>query len=193
MAIIKCPECGQDVSTYATTCPHCGYPLKEKLESNEKKQIVEEDDVVVAKMKGGGSFASSIVAFVFVDAIFVFGIIVGSIFSNQPALITFAGFLGLFLEALSIVGLISDIKKVSRLNKRENYLVTYNTKTDLVSFIDYDGNQQRIKVCDIIGIDGPTGFQITYMDNGSKKKTLTGFTCREDVLKAREILNKSKD
>lgn len=27
MALIKCPECNQDVSTFASACPHCGYPL----------------------------------------------------------------------------------------------------------------------------------------------------------------------
>lgn len=28
MALIKCPECGHDVSDQAITCPNCGYPLK---------------------------------------------------------------------------------------------------------------------------------------------------------------------
>ncbi|WP_313295197.1 zinc ribbon domain-containing protein [Diaphorobacter sp.] len=28
MALMKCPECGQNVSTQARTCPACGYPLK---------------------------------------------------------------------------------------------------------------------------------------------------------------------
>ena len=28
MALIKCPECGKDVSTSASSCPHCGYPLR---------------------------------------------------------------------------------------------------------------------------------------------------------------------
>ena len=27
MAIIKCPECGRDVSNKAEKCIHCGYPL----------------------------------------------------------------------------------------------------------------------------------------------------------------------
>ena len=27
MALIKCPECGKDVSDKATACIHCGYPL----------------------------------------------------------------------------------------------------------------------------------------------------------------------
>lgn len=27
MALVKCPECGKDVSDKANTCPNCGYPL----------------------------------------------------------------------------------------------------------------------------------------------------------------------
>lgn len=27
MALIKCPECGREVSDKAAACPHCGYPL----------------------------------------------------------------------------------------------------------------------------------------------------------------------
>jgi hypothetical protein len=27
MALIKCPECGKDVSTRAAACPNCGYPI----------------------------------------------------------------------------------------------------------------------------------------------------------------------
>ena len=30
MALIKCPECGKEVSTAAEACPHCGYPLKSR-------------------------------------------------------------------------------------------------------------------------------------------------------------------
>ena len=28
MALIKCPECGTDVSDAAAACPKCGHPLK---------------------------------------------------------------------------------------------------------------------------------------------------------------------
>lgn len=28
MALIKCPECGQEVSDTAKSCPHCGYKIK---------------------------------------------------------------------------------------------------------------------------------------------------------------------
>lgn len=33
MALIKCPECGNQISSFATACPHCGCPVeKEKAE-----------------------------------------------------------------------------------------------------------------------------------------------------------------
>ena len=31
MALFDCPECKQPVSTEAHTCPHCGFPIAEKL------------------------------------------------------------------------------------------------------------------------------------------------------------------
>ena len=30
MALIKCPECGKEISDTAMNCPNCGYELKEK-------------------------------------------------------------------------------------------------------------------------------------------------------------------
>ena len=33
MALIKCPECGENISDKANTCPHCGYTLKKKESS----------------------------------------------------------------------------------------------------------------------------------------------------------------
>lgn len=28
MALVKCPECGHEISDRAERCPHCGYPMK---------------------------------------------------------------------------------------------------------------------------------------------------------------------
>ena len=41
MSLIKCPECGKEVSDQASSCPNCGCPLKEeqKIETKEKKNI----------------------------------------------------------------------------------------------------------------------------------------------------------
>lgn len=31
MALIKCPECGKEVSSNAVACPHCGNPVPKKM------------------------------------------------------------------------------------------------------------------------------------------------------------------
>ena len=39
MALIKCPECGQEVSNLAPTCIHCGYPLNEEQTDMQSQQV----------------------------------------------------------------------------------------------------------------------------------------------------------
>jgi len=36
MALIKCPECGREVSTEAKTCPGCGFPVAQQLPAATK-------------------------------------------------------------------------------------------------------------------------------------------------------------
>lgn len=33
MALLPCPECGKQVSSVAYSCPFCGYPISEKLDT----------------------------------------------------------------------------------------------------------------------------------------------------------------
>ena len=43
MALIKCPECGKDVSDKAVACIHCGYPIEETLEQKSSVNTVTQD------------------------------------------------------------------------------------------------------------------------------------------------------
>lgn len=36
MALIKCPECGKDVSSGAESCPNCGHPISKKRKKKKK-------------------------------------------------------------------------------------------------------------------------------------------------------------
>lgn len=46
MALIKCPECNNQISELASSCPHCGFPLSKeivsKIKNDEQKRIEEE-------------------------------------------------------------------------------------------------------------------------------------------------------
>ena len=44
--LIKCPECGKEVSSEATSCPFCGYPIKQTIETkglSEYEKYTEEE------------------------------------------------------------------------------------------------------------------------------------------------------
>ena len=40
MSMIKCPECGKEISTKAKSCPNCGYPLSKKHSERQSKYYV---------------------------------------------------------------------------------------------------------------------------------------------------------
>lgn len=45
MALIKCPECGKEISDQATSCPNCGYPIQSlKMEDQTNGQTDERKD-----------------------------------------------------------------------------------------------------------------------------------------------------
>ena len=52
MALIKCPECGKEVSDTAPSCPNCGYAFN-KQEANETSN---------APMTGCGLIACIVIA-----------------------------------------------------------------------------------------------------------------------------------
>lgn len=43
MALIKCPECGKEISDKAPACPHCGYPMVQE-DFNVENNVPSEDD-----------------------------------------------------------------------------------------------------------------------------------------------------
>lgn len=40
MALLKCKECGKEVSSNAEKCVHCGFKLKEKKECSEVEKNI---------------------------------------------------------------------------------------------------------------------------------------------------------
>lgn len=50
MAMIKCPECGKDISDNACSCPSCGNPMKDYVVTNsEIEEIMKKERVHMAK------------------------------------------------------------------------------------------------------------------------------------------------
>ena len=50
MALIKCPECGKEISEKATACINCGYPTSAIIEQSiETKTVTLEDNFISKK------------------------------------------------------------------------------------------------------------------------------------------------
>lgn len=41
MALIRCPECHRDVSSKATACPNCAYPIARPSRNQRPAQVIE--------------------------------------------------------------------------------------------------------------------------------------------------------
>ena len=53
MALIKCPECGREISDQAVSCPHCGFPLS-KIKESEEERKKEEFQVIATRSNQRG-------------------------------------------------------------------------------------------------------------------------------------------
>ena len=50
--LIECPECKQQISTSATACPHCGYPLKKAKKPSHKRRRLPNGFGQISEIKG---------------------------------------------------------------------------------------------------------------------------------------------
>ena len=74
MALIKCPECGKDVSTEAEICPYCGYPIKKQDVSTRSENPTYYTGSAAPKKKKNGCLT----AFLIVLGVLLFLYAVGS-------------------------------------------------------------------------------------------------------------------
>lgn len=79
MALIKCPECGKEVSDQAASCPSCGHPLKQKENAQSQmqqngKQSNDRYRSQPVKKKGHGCLITVIIVVVFFAIV---GMIIG--------------------------------------------------------------------------------------------------------------------
>lgn len=53
MALIKCPECGKEISDKAGRCPHCGYPIDQRIDPDlevlQQNSIEEQQNKIIGQ------------------------------------------------------------------------------------------------------------------------------------------------
>lgn len=76
MALVTCPECKQEISSQANSCPHCGYVLNSG--GNEKQTRNRETKLgAIEKSTGTGVFMILVGIIGIIGGIFTLGLIIG--------------------------------------------------------------------------------------------------------------------
>ena len=67
MALIKCPECGKDVSDQAPACPNCGYILKPDSQVTKEDSFFQKNRITI--IITGAIIISVILILVYINSI----------------------------------------------------------------------------------------------------------------------------
>lgn len=140
MALIKCPECGKNVSSEAPACPHCGYPIKKKEIATEKSESAQNNNLYVLVPRRPYSIGPSIVfiIFGFLTSIIIVGIV------------------------LIVLG-INSIVELSQNNNNRRNCAYYDSSTKEVILVSYNGIVYKVSPYDIMDNYHPFGDASMYV------------------------------
>ncbi len=170
MALIKCPECGKEISDQAASCPNCGAPISRiggtKISPNQQKQNINSDTNYPKKNSGLG-IAALILSII--GCSFIIGAILAIIDLLRKdgkkktysivALIFCAVWFFIFILFSSLgVTENSTISKNAESNTEENYGkiedFSYELSGDSVILDKYNGNSEILEIKPSYQIDG---------------------------------------
>lgn len=153
MALIKCPECGKEISSEAEHCIHCGFPLKKKQVKEETKD--DNPDKMTGKFvvgyRGGpgGIIAIDIVGIIF-GVILTTGFIILAFTYGFMVFVSFIvlAILGFFLLFLPIYDFIYI--GINKANK--NDCVIYDADRKKLILYTTTGKRIEIKPTDYLDL-----------------------------------------
>ena len=188
MALIKCPECGKEISSEAKACPYCGYPInKEEIQKPSIKS--KKESFTVAYRGGPGAIVAAVVAVYILFFIFL-GLTIAMMLLS--AVEEFFIVIGLMMLIFDLIFLITAIVYTG-------YMVN-NKKLKYKNCIEYDGEKDKLVLCtlygEIIEIDVKDYIELkdnfftdnmllfTYRDvNGQAKKVKLGYCANRDDIR----------
>ena len=193
MALIKCPECGKEISDKAPACIHCGFPLP-KLEENKKTIFLK---------RSKATFFTPIAIFLVVDVIL--GVLIGffatQIAPNQNSDLVFLFSIGLviftFASFISVAGLVIAIVDRVKNNNRINInLMEYDKENNILICRNYKDETISVKPELVRYLDGNDKVYLYYFVEGekTKKKVFTlGFAESSEISEARAMIERIKE
>ena len=189
MALIKCPECGHEVSDKAVSCPNCGFPISHSSRPSNNHHLSENIQELCV-FNGTKSIATPIVATVFIEVII--GILLGIGFWTGGGFLVFAFIIGIVFEVMIPFLLVHDIKEISAINRMNGNCLYYDKETKHIFIMSENKNVIFIKpLSKIIQFDGPRTLVITYRgDNNARARFIGGVTYREKIIELRKLIGR---
>lgn len=183
--LIKCPECGNEISDTCESCPHCGFKFK-----NESNGVLENESFVARRSMRPGSIRG-VAIFDIAGGIFLgllgLGGIIGYILSSKSGvepdtsiMFLIMGIFFLLTMVLAIAGGVSVFIRADYNGKVKEDLITYTAGSDVFEAVDFKGRHKTIKVVDYYDIKcnmmTDNVFILSYKDeNGRIKKLQLGY------------------
>ena len=192
MALIRCPECGREISSRAKACPHCGFPMDDVIKPNEEEVIIE---TILERKKS--SIVASIFLFLFLELVFIAGFVFCVLVNvyNQE---TFQSLSGLFIVLMLLFGaasliaigglVVTIIDRAKNNNRLDKDLIKYDKEQKLLIFYSFKDVELKIDPSKVQHLDGNSKAFLYYIDDSKKKKTkmLTlGYSHKDDIQRAR--------
>ena len=191
MALIRCPECGREISSRAKACPHCGFPMDDVIKPNEEELVIEP---ILERKKS--SIMASVFLFIFLELLFLGAFIFCVVLSiYKPDY--FKSFVVLFIVLMLIFGsealiaiaglVVTIIDRAKNNNRLDKELIKYDKEQKLLIFYSFKDIELSIDPSKVQRIDGNSKVFLYYIDDSKKKtKMLTlGYSHKDDIQRAR--------
>ena len=183
MALIKCPECGRDVSDTCDACIHCGYRLRRSNIYRENKSDEPDgiSETIAERGEAGGMVAVCVINTVFgIICLVMFSIWISNGIENAlwwaQAIVFSVLALGLFYVAIGIYGFV----KISRAGRLVDPCVVFYKSAGIVEMTTLGGRKIRIPPTQIVsakaGFSTDFMFVVYYLDKSHvRQKANLGF------------------
>ena len=193
MALIRCPECGKQISSRAKACPHCGFPMDDVVKPNEEELVIEP---ILERKKS--SIVASVFLFLFLEIVFTGGFVF-CVLLNVFKPEFFQSLTGLFIvlmllfgaaSLIAIAGLVvTIIDRAKNNNRLDKELIKYDKEQKLLIFYSFKDIELKIEPSKVERLDGNFKVLLYYVDETAEKrkiKMLTlGYSHKDDIQRAR--------
>ena len=183
MALIKCPDCGKEVSDKAEVCINCGRPLKETKNPSVEKSILNKDAIIAQRLNA--HFSGPIFGLIVVGLTSL-GLLIATIvfFSKNSIFLAILFLISLLAFSSLFIPCIFAIVNRTKNNLVKQPGIVYKADIDSFEMCSFDGKTFLIERNSIRKASFSAVTVIYYVDeNGQGKQRTVAYLKVDDLTK----------